>query len=141
MLVKAFDTNIISYLLDTKVFHLQVLNRFEEELGNGTQFVIPSIVDYEILRGYKKIEAFAKIKRYENFRSNFSILDFSRDTSEVASNIYADLTKRGKPIGEHDLLISAFCIEHDIMLVTNNIKHFQEVEHLKLENWVDNSKL
>ncbi len=40
-------------------------------------------------------------------------------------------------IGEIDMLIASTALTHEMVLVTRNIKHFQRIEHLQLENWID----
>jgi len=45
-------------------------------------------------------------------------------------------TKKGKIIGPMDLLIAAQAISKKLILVTNNIKEFERVEKIKIENWV-----
>jgi len=46
------------------------------------------------------------------------------------------LRKSGKPIDDFDLLIGATAIANDLILVTNNIKHFENLKKIKLENWI-----
>jgi predicted nucleic acid-binding protein len=50
--------------------------------------------------------------------------------------LFSDLQKRGIMIGDNDLLIAAYCIQHDFTLVTNNEKHFKYINNLKIVNWV-----
>jgi predicted nucleic acid-binding protein len=38
---------------------------------------------------------------------------------------------------DDDLLIAAYCIKHNLPLVTNNTKHFTNIEHLKILNWIE----
>jgi len=52
-----------------------------------------------------------------------------------AAHIYADLRKKHITIGDADIFIAAFCILHDCILVTENVKHFRVIDELKLENW------
>lgn len=47
------------------------------------------------------------------------------------------LRKQGTPIGEFDLLIGVTAIENDLVLVTNNTKHFVRLDSIKLEDWSD----
>jgi tRNA(fMet)-specific endonuclease VapC len=42
----------------------------------------------------------------------------------------------GKPTGEVDALIGATAITHSAILVTNNLKHFENIEGLEIENWL-----
>jgi tRNA(fMet)-specific endonuclease VapC len=53
----------------------------------------------------------------------------------IASDIYADLRRKGKTIGDADILIAAIVIRNNGTLITNNIKHYEDVKRLGLENW------
>ena len=46
-----------------------------------------------------------------------------------------DLQSTGKTIGSLDMLIAAHALALDVVLVTNNIKEFERIDRLKLENW------
>ena len=37
--------------------------------------------------------------------------------------------------GDADLFIAACALANNLILVTNNEKHFRRIENLKLENW------
>jgi len=42
----------------------------------------------------------------------------------------------GKPMNdEFDLLIGVTAAENDLILVTDNVKHFTNIEGIKIENW------
>lgn len=46
------------------------------------------------------------------------------------------LRKIGKPINdEFDLLIGVTAVENKLTLVTDNLKHFENIAGIKLENW------
>ena len=47
------------------------------------------------------------------------------------------MEKLGKPIDSFDLLIAATALENDLILVTNNLKHFSRIPGLKIENWME----
>lgn len=47
----------------------------------------------------------------------------------------ARLQKDGKVIDDFDLLIGATAVSFDLIMVTNNINHFNRIKHLKLEDW------
>jgi len=58
-----------------------------------------------------------------------------------AIGVYASekvrLRKAGIPINdEFDLLIGATAIANDMILVTDNEKHFNRLSNIKIENWV-----
>lgn len=58
---------------------------------------------------------------------------------EAAAVIYGDirayLDKQGTPIGGNDLLIAATALAGELILVTRNIREFERVPGLKLEDW------
>jgi tRNA(fMet)-specific endonuclease VapC len=48
-----------------------------------------------------------------------------------------ELEKQGLSIGDMDMFIAATALEEDLILVTGNVKHFERVSELKIENWMD----
>ena len=59
-------------------------------------------------------------------------------TSEVlerASDLYAYSAQQGMTIGPSDLIIAATALEQQLVLNTNNQKHFQHLPNLGLDNW------
>jgi tRNA(fMet)-specific endonuclease VapC len=48
------------------------------------------------------------------------------------------LRKIGKPMNdEFDLLIGATAIKNNLTLVTDNVKHFENMSNIKIENWMN----
>jgi tRNA(fMet)-specific endonuclease VapC len=45
------------------------------------------------------------------------------------------LNKKGELIADMDLCIAAIAMSHKMTLVSNDTKHFERIEGLKLENW------
>jgi len=45
------------------------------------------------------------------------------------------LEKLGTPLDDFDLILAACAIGYNMTLVTNNVKHFERIEGLKLTNW------
>jgi tRNA(fMet)-specific endonuclease VapC len=50
--------------------------------------------------------------------------------------VRASLQRAGTPIGNNDLWIAAHALALGVPLVTNNVREFERVPGLKLENWV-----
>ena len=48
-----------------------------------------------------------------------------------------ELEKQGLRIGDMDMFIAATALEENLILVTGNIKHFERVPGLKIENWME----
>lgn len=75
------------------------------------------------------------LQQFEIIANSSEILPLDIDTSNVASIIYQDLRQRGLLITPIDLLIAASAIHHQCVLVTANVKHFQNIPNLEYENW------
>jgi len=45
------------------------------------------------------------------------------------------LRRLGQPIADFDLLIGAMAIHYGLVLVTHNVKHFERMQRLTIENW------
>ena len=73
------------------------------------------------------------------FLAPFDITPFSELDAEIFGYIRAYLNKRGTPIGPYDLQIAAQCVTRNLRLVTNNVKEFERVPKLVIENWVQAS--
>jgi tRNA(fMet)-specific endonuclease VapC len=48
----------------------------------------------------------------------------------------ARLRKQGRLIDDFDLLIGCSAIKNDLILVTNNEKHFERIKNIQIENWI-----
>jgi len=69
------------------------------------------------------------------FLSPFDIIPFSELDAENFGYIRAYLNKQGSPIGPYDLQIAAQCVTRNLHLITNNVKEFERVPRLTIENW------
>ena len=49
----------------------------------------------------------------------------------------ARLTLAGTPTGEFDLLIGCTAVAEDMIMVTENVKDFQNIQGIQIENWID----
>jgi hypothetical protein len=55
--------------------------------------------------------------------------------ADKATDIYAYCRKKGLPTASIDILIAAYAVLTDSILVTSNEKHFNGIEGLRIENW------
>ncbi len=70
-----------------------------------------------------------------SFLSPFEILDFDQESAEHYGVIRACLETEGKPLGAMDLLIAAQARSRGLIVVTSNVKHFEKVPGLDVEDW------
>jgi tRNA(fMet)-specific endonuclease VapC len=72
----------------------------------------------------------------EDFVSRLTLLEYGSKAAAHYGNIRADLELKGRTIGVNDLHIAGHARSEGLTLVTNNLKEFERVEALRLENWV-----
>jgi len=132
MNIFALDTNIISYYLkgDRKL-----INRINEEIKDGN-IVIPPIVYFEIKKWLLRNKSKSKLAAFEMLLSKYGIEIISKEILDISLSIYLDLQSNGIVIDDADIVIAAYCIQKDYILVTNNKKHFEHIKNLKIENWL-----
>ena len=70
------------------------------------------------------------------FLSGIEVLPFDSEAAREYGNIREDLSRKGTIIGGNDLLIAAHARARGLTLVTNNMREFERVEGLRVENWV-----
>ena len=56
---------------------------------------------------------------------------------DATTEIKAALTAAGTPIGPNDTAIAGHAIAADAVLVTNNVREFEHVPGLVLEDWAN----
>ena len=64
-----------------------------------------------------------------------TVLAIGEKEAKTAASIYTDLKRRGRLVGNTDLLIAATAISNDLDLYTRNISHFGRIAGLSL--WQD----
>ena len=128
------DTNIISAFLKKD---LRVVRRVSDYLESFDRLTINIISYYEILRGLKDLGNEEKLRKFEEFVQENEFISIGKDTVIKAAEIYAYLKKQGNLIEDADILMASIAIVENLVLVTNNIKHFERIESLATENWLE----
>ena len=131
--MKMLDTNICIYTIKKKPE--SVLNRFKEELSDG--LCISSITLAELQHGVEKSERPEKNQiALAMLISAMTVMPFDDIAAVEYGKICAYLQKKGTPIGTMDMFIASHAKSLNMTLVTNNIRKFERVPNLGLENWV-----
>ena len=71
----------------------------------------------------------------ETFIKSLTVLPLSNNTLQKFGQLKAQLRQLGTPVADFDLLIASVVITEDLILVTNNTRHYQRIAGLELENW------
>ena len=130
-------------LIDTDIlsFFLKGNSNVQKNIGNYLQvheiLEFSLITYYEILSGLMAKKANKQIIAFENFCNESNIIPFTEKSAEISAELYANLRKSGKPLDDIDILIAGIARENDMILVTNNEKHFSRIESLTIQNWFE----
>jgi len=102
------------------------------------QQVMSAVTFAELTYG---VQASAAAKRKQNqsvldsLVLHLAVLDWPQDAAKHYAEIRADLKKRGAQLGAADLMIAAHARAMGAIVVTNNVKDFERVKGLEVENW------
>lgn len=128
------DTNICIYAMKNKPE--RVLNRLKEELDSG--ICISSITLAELEYGMKhSSDPTRNEQALLRFLVPLSILPFGASAASEYGEIRAYLQRQGTPIGPLDMLIAGHAKAENLILVTNNVREFERVPDLEIENWAE----
>ncbi len=132
----------MEYLLDTNICIHYFKGQFEikekiEQIGYD-KFTISEITLAELIYGAEKSQKKDKnITVIENFSEKITIIPIFQSINIYAKE-KARLRQLGTIISDLDLFIGASAIYCDMILITRNVREFERLENIKIENWIDN---
>ncbi len=127
------DTDTLSEVM--KGIDQQVQNNARDYLRAFGQFTFSLMTRYEILRGLKARRATRQIVRFEQRCQQSVVLPLTDEIIVQAADLYAFLHQEGQLISDADILIAATALEHNLVMVTENVDHFRRIPSLTIESW------
>jgi tRNA(fMet)-specific endonuclease VapC len=102
------------------------------------QLSTTSITIGEIIFGAYRVplRTAAIIARLNALLPSIIILSFDADAARRYGELRADLERRGTPIGEADTRIASIALTLQLTVITGNVRHFEMVPGLVVENWL-----
>lgn len=126
------DTNICIYVINHRP--AAVLARFLAHEIDGLG--ISAITASELYWGVCKSGSVRNQTALDRFLSPLAVLDYDQAAARKYGELRAYLDKQGTPIGPLDQQIAAHALALGLTLVTNNLREFERVPGLVVENWV-----
>jgi len=128
------------YLLDTDIiiYALKGNPSVKENLQKHMNYAlkISVITLMELYYGaHKSQHVTANLAKIKALEDALEIMTVGQDSVEIFGISKAELEKYGTPLDDFDLIIASTALTHNLILVTNNTKHFERIKGLKLENW------
>ncbi|PZV10347.1 MAG: VapC toxin family PIN domain ribonuclease [Leptolyngbya sp.] len=127
------DTDILSAIMRQDPV---VIPKAQTYLIAHERFTFSIITRYEILRGLKAKGATKQLAAFDRLCDLNTVLPLTDEAIIKASDVYALLRQRGELIGDADILIASTALTSGLCVVTNNLKHFQRIPELKIQNWL-----
>ncbi len=127
------DTDTVIYILKGNPSAEKNLRRYYHD---PIKLCIITLMElyYGAYKSQKIVSNLAKIKTIEN---TFEIVPLGQEMAEIFGDQKSRLEKMGTPLDDFDLILGCCALTHNLILVTNNLKHFKKMEGLKLTNWVE----
>ena len=132
---------MLRYMLDTNIC-IYVMKHYPPELGDrfnrlADQLCISSITLAELHYGVEKsARRLENLQAVEQFVARLEVMSFSPRAAAHHGQIRAELERAGRPVGAYDMLIGAHARSEGLTVVTNNMREFDRMPGLRVENWV-----
>lgn len=128
------DTNICIYAIKNKPPKVFA----ELQKHDPSEICISSVTYAELVYGVEKSAAVDKNRlALALLLADISILGFDAEAADEYGAIRAHLERNGSPIGPLDMMIAGHARSRGCTLVTNNVREFERVPDLLIENWAE----
>ena len=129
----------VRYLVDTDwVIHYlnadaTIVANLDARRAEGIGISIVSVAELYEGAFYAR-DAAASERKLQDFLAGMSKLPIDEDTCRIFGRERGRLRAARNTIGDFDLMIAATAIQHSLTLLTNNRRHFDRVEALRIES-------
>lgn len=127
------DTDVLSlYLRQGDSAIVDHCRRYIQRYGHLTLSILTY---YEVVSGLCYRDARKQLDAFHRFIARNAVLPLTERSAALAAERYGQLRQRGTPVDDIDLLIAGIALEHGLVLVTRNRRHFERIEGLTLADW------
>ena len=127
------DSNTVIYAFKNAG---QVRNHMRQH--EDLDFKLCTPVLWELMTGANKArDSSAQPARLALFQARFELLPFDLAAARHAAQVRAQLEAQGTPTGAADTMIAGVALAHGLILVTRNVREFERVPGLQIQNWFE----
>ena len=131
MLKYMLDTNIAIYTVKNRP--LKVRKAFRRHAG---EMCMSAVSLGELIFGAERsARAEQNLSIVETFAAQLEVPCFDERAAAHFGQLRAELSATGQVIGPYDMMIAGHARSLGLILVTNNLKKFERVPGLRVENW------
>lgn len=126
------DTNMVIYTIKNRPNQVREIFKRHQD-----QMCISAVTWGELIYGAEKSsDPERNLADIEQMAARLEIAPFEALAAVHFGQLRAELYRIGKPIGPYDMMIAGHARSMGFILVTNNLKEFERVPGLRVENWV-----
>ena len=125
-----------SFLIDIMKSDKEAIKKAEEIEKNGNTIAVTSISIFELFVGVTlSIKQDRERYKINRILKGLPIISFDENSAIEAGKIFAQKRKNGMLIDPEDSMIAGICSRRNEILITRNIKHFNDIEGLRIESY------
>jgi len=135
---------MLKYMLDTNICIFTLKNKPEavREAFNRHhgQLCISTVTLMELIYGAEKSAVPERnLAVVEGFAARLEVLNYDSHAAAHSGQLRAELARAGTPIGPYDQMIAGHARSIGLVLVSNNLREFQRVPGLRVEDWLNSA--
>ncbi len=133
-MILSLDTNVMVDLVNGR--RPQVRARYDEAIARGDRLVTCAVAAYELVFG-ALVSQRPEVQRAcaDELLRQIEIVDWTFADGLAAAQIRRGLRRRGRGIGEHDLMIAGQAVNRGWAVVSANLHEFLRVDTLEVYDW------
>ena len=125
-----------SFLIDIMKSNKEAIKKAEEIEKTGNTIAVTSISIFELFVGVSlSIKQDQERNKIIQILNGLSIISFDEDSAREAGKIFAQKRINGLAIDPEDSMIAGICARKNEILITRNIKHFNDIENVRIESY------
>jgi tRNA(fMet)-specific endonuclease VapC len=129
-----FDTDVLSATMRRDP-HLPLIRRLAQ-VPPAEQFTTAITLGELLYGAARRDSARLQLQIRELLRGALAVLPFDEAAAEAYGPLRARLEAAGRPLAEPDTRIASIALARNLTLVTGNVRHFDRVPDLAVENWL-----
>lgn len=117
------EINLETYCLDTDMIINSINGRIPKDLNLHDKNIATTVINVFEINSW---ESQSPINRgfTKGVLKSLKTYELTKESSIKAGEIRLSLLRNNIKISESDILVASICIENNLTLITNNIKHF-----------------
>ncbi len=132
MITHLADTDVCIRVLKKK--NREFINRFVEM---RRVMAVSSVTVFELYAGAENNEnKYQRCTVIDEFLALLDVIPLDAKAAREAGEIHGQLLKIGMRIGSYDVLNAGLARTRNLTIATNNLREYQRVAGLKIENWL-----